>query len=231
MEESDKSDMLLKDEDSSMRMENSMDEDSEDNQRESSEKSNVKGKKSKKQKDEDEIYQKKGKEINVQKHKIKIDCEAIHQLLGVPCGDVTIESITKLKIKDESVKAWRNRYPRNFMAPSELVSNIENVEDEDSFNFRLDFLLCFLAVMVECHGQGRCIQMDKNTNPIGFWNMNRLKDRQKWEIEHGGFGKGKYKGLSKVIVDEVEGNIGFSVVKQKKLFDSKFRSLLENHPE
>ncbi|KAI3671850.1 hypothetical protein L1987_87047 [Smallanthus sonchifolius] len=126
-----KDDITTVDRKSSMGMENSMDEDSEDNQR-------------------------------------------------VPCGDVTIESITKLKIKDESVKAWRNRYPRNFMAPSELVSNIENAEDDDSFNFMLDFLL--------------------------------LNDRQKWEIEHGGFGKGKYKGLSKVIVDEVEGNIGYSVV-------------------
>ncbi|KAI3821641.1 hypothetical protein L1987_09210 [Smallanthus sonchifolius] len=64
--------------------------------------------------------------------------------------------MTKLKIRDESVKAWRNRYPRNFVAPTKLVSNIETVEDEDCFNFRMDFLMCFLAIMVECHGQGRC---------------------------------------------------------------------------
>ncbi|KAI3744229.1 hypothetical protein L1987_57306 [Smallanthus sonchifolius] len=128
-----------------------------------------------------------GEKINVQKHKIKIDCEAIHQLLGVPCGDVTIESITKLKIKDESVKTWRNRYPRNFVAPSGLVSNIENAEDEDSFNFRLDFLLCFLAVMVECHGQGRRKEkiLHKMTGDTDFskinWSayiMNSMRDPQ-----------------------------------------------------
>ncbi|KAI3732522.1 hypothetical protein L1987_63727 [Smallanthus sonchifolius] len=168
-------------------------------------------------------------QINVDKHKINIKCEAIHQLLGVPCGDVTIESMGKM-----------------------------------------DFLMCFLAVMVECHGQGRCkekildkltgplailtllyvdsieckgIKMDKNTNPISLWNMSRLKERQKWEIENGGFGKGKFKRLSKVIVDNDEGDIGYSdeievlekvfdvLQKQKNLFDSKFERLFENHPQ
>ncbi|KAI3796744.1 hypothetical protein L1987_39427 [Smallanthus sonchifolius] len=97
-----------------------------------------------------------GKEkMNIGKHKIKINCAIIHQLLGVSCGNVIIESMTKLKIRDESVKAWRNRYPWNFVAPTVIVSKIENAKDEDCFNFRMDFLMCFLAVMVECHGQGR----------------------------------------------------------------------------
>ncbi|KAI3754459.1 hypothetical protein L1987_54243 [Smallanthus sonchifolius] len=213
-------------------------------------------------------------QINVEKHKIKINCEAILQLLGVPCGDVTIESMGKLKKGDESVRAWRTRYSGNFMAPTEFVSNIETKEDEDCFNLRMDFLMCFLAVMVECNGQGGCkekildkligetdfnkinwcayildsvkgckkrwksndrnvpfsgplailtmlyvdsieckgIKMDKNTNLISFWNMSRLKERQKWEIENCGFGKGMFKRLSKVIVDEDEGNIGYSYV-------------------
>ncbi|KAI3745130.1 hypothetical protein L1987_58232 [Smallanthus sonchifolius] len=80
--------------------------------------------------------------INVEKHKIKIDCANIHQLLGVPCG--------------------------------KIVSNIENAKSEDCFNFRMDFLMCFLAVMVECHGQGRCKEkiLDKLTGETDFSNIN-----------------------------------------------------------
>ncbi|KAI3824909.1 hypothetical protein L1987_06382 [Smallanthus sonchifolius] len=132
---------------------------------------------------------KKENEINVQKHKIKIDCAAIHQLLGVSCGEVTIESMTKLKISDESVKSWRNRYPGNFVASTELLLYVDSVE---------------------CKG----IKMDRKMNPISFWNMSRLKERQKWEIENGGFGKGKYKRFTKLIEDEDEDerNSGYSVV-------------------
>ncbi|KAI3796749.1 hypothetical protein L1987_39433 [Smallanthus sonchifolius] len=116
-----------------------------------------------------------GKEkMNIGKHKIKINCAIIHQLLGVSCGNVIIESMTKLKIRDESVKAWRNRYPWNFVAPTVIVSKIENAKDEDCFNFRMDFLMCFLAVMVECHGQGRCKEkiLDKLTGETDFSNIN-----------------------------------------------------------
>ncbi|KAI3687066.1 hypothetical protein L1987_80757 [Smallanthus sonchifolius] len=238
---------------------------------------------------------------------VKIDYPAIQQLLGVPCGEVTIESMSKLKARDDSVKVWRNKYPRNFVAPTELVSNIENAEDEDCFNFRMDFLMCFFAVMMECHGEGRCkeifldklagetdfsninwcayikdsmrgckkrwkrndrsvpfsghlailtllyvksveckgIKTDKKMNPISFSNMSRLKERQKWEIENGGFEKGKYKRLTKLIEDEDEEDSGYSVVdeiegleklldvihKQKKLIDNKLGRLLEKHPD
>ncbi|KAI3754696.1 hypothetical protein L1987_54484 [Smallanthus sonchifolius] len=168
-------------------------------------------------------------QIIVEKNKIKINCEAIHKLLGVPCGDVTIESMGKLKKGDESVKAWRNRYSGNFVAPTELVSKIETAEDEDCFNFRMDFLMCFLAVMVECHEQGRCKEkiLDKLMKQILVQLI------------------GKFKRLSKVTVEEDEGNIGYSVGdeievleklldvlhKQKNLFDSKLGRLLENHKE
>ncbi|KAI3795308.1 hypothetical protein L1987_37959 [Smallanthus sonchifolius] len=137
---------------------------------------------------------------------VKIDCTAIQQLLGVPCGEVTIESMSKLKTRNNSVKAWRNRY--NFVTPTELVNNIENAEDDDCFNFRMDFLILLYVDSVEC----KWIKMDKKMNLICFWNMSRLKERQKWEIKNGGFGIGMYKRLTKVIKDEDEENSGYSVV-------------------
>ncbi|KAI3773486.1 hypothetical protein L1987_48016 [Smallanthus sonchifolius] len=192
-------------------------------------------------------------QIIVQKHRIKRDCATIQQLLGVPCGEVTIESTSKLKTRDDSVKAWRKRYPGNFVAPTELVSNIENAEDGDCFNFRMDFLMCFLAVMVECHGQGRCkeIFLDKLIGETDFSNINwcaYIIDsmrgcKKRWKRND----RRKYKRLNKLIEDEDEDeeDNGYSVVdeiegleklldvihKQKKLIDNKLRRSLEKHPD
>ncbi|KAI3755087.1 hypothetical protein L1987_54880 [Smallanthus sonchifolius] len=107
------------------------------------------------------------------------------------------------------------------------------------FSGPLGILTLMYVDSVECKG----IKMDKKMNPISFWNMSRLKERQKWEIENGGFGKGKYKWLTKLIEDEEDS--GYSVVgeiegleklldvlhKQKKLIDNKLGRLLEKHPE
>ncbi|KAI3795341.1 hypothetical protein L1987_37993 [Smallanthus sonchifolius] len=161
----------------------------------------------------------KGK-INVGKHKIKIDCAIIHQLLGVLCGKVTIESMTKLKIRDKSVKAWRNRYPGNFMAPTEIVNSMRGCKKRWKRN---DRSMPFSGPLVILTVEGE--------TKVG--------------IENGGFGKGKYKRLTRLIEDEVEGNSGYSVVdeiegleklldvfhKQKKLIDNKLERLLEKHPE
>ncbi|KAI3694887.1 hypothetical protein L1987_77869 [Smallanthus sonchifolius] len=207
-------------------------------------------------------------QINVEKHKININCEATHRLPGVPCGDVTIESMGKLKKGDESVRAWRNRYKCHGQerCKENILDKLTGEIDFSKINwcaYILDSMkgckkrwksndrsvpfsgpLAILTLMyvdsIECKG----IKMDKNTNPISFWNMSRLKERQKWEIENGGFGKGKFKRFSKVIVDD-EGDIGYFVrdeievlekvfdvlQKQKNLFDSKFGRLFENHPQ
>jgi hypothetical protein len=63
---------------------------------------------------------------------------------------------------------------------------------------------------VKCKG----IVVDKNVNAITFWNMNRLRERQKLEISKGGFGIGKLKKLSKVVdygMEEEEPERGLSL--------------------
>ncbi|KAK9062622.1 hypothetical protein SSX86_019810 [Deinandra increscens subsp. villosa] len=50
---------------------------------------------------------------------------------------------------------WRSRYLDRLVPPSEIVDKIIDAPDEDSFDFRMDFIMCFLSVMVECHLNGR----------------------------------------------------------------------------
>ncbi|KAD3337886.1 hypothetical protein E3N88_33407 [Mikania micrantha] len=143
----------------------------------------------------------------------------------------------------------------------QIVEKIESSEDENTFDFKMDFIVLFMAVLVECHKNGRVkegilryitsqtdfseidwcdyifeclrsckigwarddnsspfngpltiltliyvegfeckgISVDKRIHPIEFWNKNRLKIREDWEMKHGGFGRGK---LNQNFVDE-----------------------------
>ncbi|KAK9049724.1 hypothetical protein SSX86_031309 [Deinandra increscens subsp. villosa] len=62
------------------------------------------------------------------------------------------------KRRDPAVNEWRKRYPNKDVSPTELVDQVMSSPDEDSFNFRMDFLMCFICVMVDCSSQGRVKQ-------------------------------------------------------------------------
>ena len=94
--------------------------------------------------------------LEVPTGKIKIDKAAIHELLGVPLEGTYIYSIESLNKMHKKVAKWRRRYSGRFVTTSSIVKHIEEGEDRDNFNFRLDFLMLFLATMVDCHYQGSC---------------------------------------------------------------------------
>ncbi|KAK9056525.1 hypothetical protein SSX86_023887 [Deinandra increscens subsp. villosa] len=100
-------------------------------------------------------FRPKSMHIKVGRRLINVDCDAIHKLLGVPCGEIKLPTLNQLGVRDPQVTQWRSMYPGRFVAPTQLVRNIKNSHDQDSFFFRMDFLLLFLSVMVECLSQGR----------------------------------------------------------------------------
>ncbi|KAL8231230.1 hypothetical protein R6Q57_001008 [Mikania cordata] len=65
------------------------------------------------------------------------------------------EQITPLDVLDKSVKEWRDQYEGHFVGASHLVDNIQHYEDKDDFNFRLNFVMMFVIVLVECTKNGR----------------------------------------------------------------------------
>ncbi|KAK9067079.1 hypothetical protein SSX86_014403 [Deinandra increscens subsp. villosa] len=201
--------------------------------------------------------------IQVGTRSVEVDSDSIQRLLGVPSGNTKIVEENKLPSRDNHVVKWRSRYDCSNIAPSHMVRNIKAARDEDSFNFRMDFIMCFLSVLVECNRNGRLkekildfisgdidwkdidwcdyilqsmksckelwkpndinspfagplsiltllyvdsfecqgIVYDDTKNAISFWSKKLLKQRELLEIRNGGFGKGKYKGLSKVVDD------------------------------
>ncbi|KAI3763181.1 hypothetical protein L1987_53632 [Smallanthus sonchifolius] len=148
-------------------------------------------------------------------------------------GKIVSKRIREMREKKETLSKEKDRLPDVLLGgyvkgcKKRWKSNDRSVP----FSGPLAILTLLYVDSIECKG----IKMDKNTIPISFWNMSRLKERQKWEIENGGFGKGKFKRLSKVVVDEDEGNIGYFVgdeievleklldvlQKQKNVLDSK----------
>ncbi|KAK9072042.1 hypothetical protein SSX86_008474 [Deinandra increscens subsp. villosa] len=173
----------------------------------------------------------------------KVNPKAIQKLLGVPYGGRKLKDGNPLQSRDPKVVEWRNRYPRKNVPPTKIVKNIRKAPDEDSFFFRMDFVMCFLSVLVECRAQG--IEPDPTKNAISFWTMEKLKCREIWETKHGGFGKGKFKSLSKVVDDGSEKFSGFDIsylaaevendimklANVKSNLDHSFYQLKNNFPE
>ncbi|KAK9049238.1 hypothetical protein SSX86_031795 [Deinandra increscens subsp. villosa] len=245
--------------------------------------------------------------IKVGTKDVKVDSLSIKQLLGVPSGNIKFTDDNILETTDDHVMKWRSRYLDRLVAPSEIVDNIIDAPDEDSFDFRMDFIMCFLSVMVECHLNGRLrekildyisfdidwkeidwcdyilqalkeckigwrrqdlsspfagplailallyvdsfecegITMDPSKNAISFWNKKNMKQREVLEIKKGGFGKGRFKGLSPVVNDgsteftcvdvdfmfsEVKKNLGI-LSNKKSYVDNLFVNLIHNSPE
>ncbi|KAL8240544.1 hypothetical protein R6Q59_013899 [Mikania micrantha] len=188
---------------------------------------------------------------------LKITPALIYKLWGIPIGGIQIESIVPLETYDASVSEWRAKFDGKLLATRTLVEKIESAKDEDNFKFRMNFIMLFMTVLVECHKNGRAregilryitaetdfsqidwcnyvfesikscklgwslddnsspfngplailtllyvegfeckgISVDKTVEPIEFWNKNRLKIREEWEIKHGGLGRDTKSGL------------------------------------
>ncbi|KAK9050262.1 hypothetical protein SSX86_030769 [Deinandra increscens subsp. villosa] len=102
----------------------------------------------------------------------------------------------------------------------------------------LAILVLLYVDSFECEG----IITDPSKNAISFWNKKNLKQRKVLEIKKGGFGKGRFKGLSPVVNDgsteftcvdvdfmfsEVKKNLG--ILSNKKIL--LFVNLIHNSPE
>ncbi|KAD6794592.1 hypothetical protein E3N88_05488 [Mikania micrantha] len=87
---------------------------------------------------------------------IKVNEEAVFGLLGVPKGGIDLKNVNPTKNLCKKIQEWRNLYTNDYISPSELVKRFAEAGDDDSFNFKLDFLMLFLSTIVECHAHGKC---------------------------------------------------------------------------
>ncbi|MFS7914176.1 hypothetical protein Hanom_Chr02g00150321 [Helianthus anomalus] len=93
-------------------------------------------------------------EINLPCGNIIVNVEAIHKLLGIPRTSVNLSSLPNLAEMDEAIRRWKDRFPGRYVLPTRMVDMIESSDEGDTFNFIMDFLTCFVTVMIDCHKQG-----------------------------------------------------------------------------
>ncbi|XP_035846456.1 uncharacterized protein LOC118492485 [Helianthus annuus] len=86
---------------------------------------------------------------------IDVDVQSVHDLLGIPKKGIDMQNVRTYSKLDVAVEAWRKRYRKRFVAPTNLARSILTSDEANSFDFRLDFLMLFLTVMVECNKNGR----------------------------------------------------------------------------
>ncbi|KAK9050989.1 hypothetical protein SSX86_027614 [Deinandra increscens subsp. villosa] len=112
--------------------------------------------------------------IAVGENNIEVDEVSIHKLFGFPRGDISLLSMDVVEEWDDDVVEWRNRYDTKLISPKQIVDEIEDSEDEDTFIFRLDFLMLVLTVLVECYAQGSCREhiLDLITRELPFERVN-----------------------------------------------------------
>ncbi|MFS7914152.1 hypothetical protein Hanom_Chr02g00150041 [Helianthus anomalus] len=113
-------------------------------------------------------------EISLPCGNITVNVEAIHKLLGIPRTSVNLSSLPNLAEMDEAIRRWKDRFPGRYVSPTRMVDMIESSNEGDTFNFIMDFLTCFVTVMIDCHKQG-CLRpwiLDHITGKLDFASIN-----------------------------------------------------------
>ncbi|KAL8217911.1 hypothetical protein R6Q57_021284 [Mikania cordata] len=85
----------------------------------------------------------------------RVDKESVKNLLGLCSKGRRFEQITPLDVMDKKVTEWPWQYEGRFVGASSLVDNIQRLEVENNFNFRMNFAMLFVIVLVECTNNGR----------------------------------------------------------------------------
>ncbi|KAI3754626.1 hypothetical protein L1987_54413 [Smallanthus sonchifolius] len=129
---------------------------------------------------------------------IKITEKPIYNLIEILNSGIDLGSIVPSKDLDTILFAWKDIYDNDYISPFEIVTRIIKDGGDDSFFFQVDFLVLFLATMVECYSHDNLIYIDfvqcngmtvdPSVSPLEFWDVDLLQEREAQEIKSGGFG-------------------------------------------
>ncbi|KAI3829896.1 hypothetical protein L1987_04027 [Smallanthus sonchifolius] len=87
---------------------------------------------------------------------IKFNEKTIYNLTGIPNSGIDLGSIVPTKDLDTRLLEWKEMYSTDYISPCEIVTRLLKDSGNDSFFFQVDFLVLFLATMVECYSHGKC---------------------------------------------------------------------------
>ncbi|KAL8238041.1 hypothetical protein R6Q59_019122 [Mikania micrantha] len=85
---------------------------------------------------------------------IKVNGSSLSRLLGIANLGCNLLDVEPNKPLNPRILEWRDSYKSEYNATTDIVKRIICNGDDDSFDFVLNFLVLFIATMVECHSHG-----------------------------------------------------------------------------
>ncbi|KAK9048517.1 hypothetical protein SSX86_032518 [Deinandra increscens subsp. villosa] len=122
-------------------------------------------------------------ELDLGGRKIKVDAKLIHKLLGIPNFGLELAILdqeSEQKLDDKNLEApimeWKMRY-KDTITPRMIEFEIRTSKDDDSFNFKLDFIMLFLSTMVttDCNGTCKLSILHQLSAEVNFSEINWCK--------------------------------------------------------
>ncbi|KAL8207941.1 hypothetical protein R6Q57_007353 [Mikania cordata] len=87
---------------------------------------------------------------------VEVNEEAVFKLIGIPNRGIDLKNVNPTRNLSNKLQQWRKLYPNEYISPTELVNRFSDAKDDDSFFFKVDFLMLFVSTLVECHAHGKC---------------------------------------------------------------------------
>ncbi|KAJ9556428.1 hypothetical protein OSB04_011042 [Centaurea solstitialis] len=86
---------------------------------------------------------------------ILVTIQSIHELLGLPTGGVDLIEATDSPFGLNLVKDWKQQFQKANVRPSD-VSRLILKSDSSGFMFKVNFLVLFTSLMMDCYSSGIC---------------------------------------------------------------------------
>ncbi|KAL8228563.1 hypothetical protein R6Q59_000058, partial [Mikania micrantha] len=77
--------------------------------------------------------------------RLKTTPKLIHKIWGIPNGGIQEKSIVPLDMYDATISKWSEQYESRLLETRKLVKRIESTEDEDTFEFEMNFIMLFMT--------------------------------------------------------------------------------------
>ncbi|KAI3753280.1 hypothetical protein L2E82_25329 [Cichorium intybus] len=93
--------------------------------------------------------------IHIKDQTLKIKRDIVHQIYGIPMGDIRMSNPSKSNPENHVVKLWKSQFPKTLkrIRLTNVVDMIQNDTTGGPF-FVLNFLVLFVSVMIECPTMG-----------------------------------------------------------------------------
>nr|KAJ0224582.1 hypothetical protein LSAT_V11C100000360 [Lactuca sativa] len=135
--------------------------------------------------------------LNLHHGDIPINWEVIHELLGLPLGNVAIKSMAYRQVTDDTIIVWKKQFEDedNIRPRAVQQAIMQTTRAYLLFKVNIFVLLCNTLESVRCDS----VKIVRARPTICFWNVDKLRERERVECRTIGLGMGELQDPFQVI--------------------------------